>query len=112
MKFKIACVLLLAVAAQVQVIESYTGYPLLPAATDAAPFRAKRQLGGVLDKIFKSPPRWGRSVSEIIEPTGTDYKSLDAAPASSTKYQSQLQYGGNRPGRSLKEPAASKQRQI
>jgi hypothetical protein len=83
----------------------------LPAATDAAPFRAKRQLGGVLDKIFKSPPRWGRSVSEIIEPTGTDYESIDAAP-SSTKYQTQLQYGGNRPGRSLKDPAASNKRQI
>ncbi|EFX66297.1 hypothetical protein DAPPUDRAFT_116539 [Daphnia pulex] len=100
--FKIACVLLLAVAAQTQLIGVYAGYPsLLPAATDAAPSRAKRQVADVWQKILKDGPRWGRSVNEMIEPeTSPDTleKSIDAAP-SRNKRQLQLGYLSTRRNR-------------
>ncbi|EFX66296.1 hypothetical protein DAPPUDRAFT_332338 [Daphnia pulex] len=127
MKLKIACVLLLAAAAQTQLIGGYTGYPsLLPAATSLQWLPQ----GQPFPSIFNGPvyphqvvnyrgiavgsagAPWyfynpSASYPQTVQVSSADVKdagaNTGAAGLSRTRRQIQLRYGSGRRGRSLNE---------
>ncbi|XP_046636120.1 uncharacterized protein LOC124314795 [Daphnia pulicaria] len=123
MKFKIACVLLLAVAVQTQFIGGYTGYPsLLPAATSMQWLPQGQPFPSIFNPVYphqfvnyrgiavgSAGAPWyfynpSASYPQTVQ-VSADVKdagaNTGAAGSTRTRRQIQLRYGSGRRGRSL-----------